>query len=305
MSNSEKFTIAVAPWPGYRRPRPAKRDAAPRSNSEKFAMAVPPWSARSTPPWIGAGAAAQDPIVSDRPADSAASVHLFELTPAICEATRSLGKEWRRQTLEGLLAGGLLHLPYPEIAVRFDCADLGIKDRERGVVLTFRVSGPIRINDGDNTSVAATCADHIVVERPRTPTGVIQPRDPLPEIFHAPAGVICAEALTILVLALASKNIVKRNQLASGSKSEARGLEVGPLGRIHVSRTVFEAPELPSTSADRSSHASPRPHKRRGHLHTVRFGRNWSQRRQQWFEPTEVKADPEFTPMPRHFVVKQ
>ena len=99
------------------------------------------------------------------------------------------------------------------------------------------------------------------------------------------------EAMTILLLAINDKNIVKRDRLRDAKRKSLRGLTAGPQGMVFVSRTVLEVPEdLP---LEPGTHASPRCHRRRGHKRRVAFGvGSPSERRWQWFPAVWVNGDP-------------
>lgn len=52
----------------------------------------------------------------------------------------------------------------------------------------------------------------------------------------------------------------------------------------------YRAQRISGTSTGTGSHLSPRMHWRVGHWHTVRFGKEWCERRLDWFEPVLVNA---------------
>jgi hypothetical protein len=96
----------------------------------------------------------------------------------------------------------------------------------------------------------------------------------------------CLEALTTLVLSLATRNVVKRtvkNKRINRTNKKSKPQFQGPLGAIYLSSTVIEAPDAEDMEADPDHPAregvSPRPHMRRGHLHTVVHGVGRRERR--------------------------
>ena len=121
--------------------------------------------------------------------------------------------------------------------------------------------------------------------------------------------VLCLDALTTLVLALATRNVVKRtatnNRVGTGQRTKARFQ--GPQGAIYLSSTMVEAPEVADMDDDPDHPAqegtTKRPHMRRGHLHTVLHGVARRERRVQWFPAVFVNADPTFVADARKYVV--
>ena len=122
----------------------------------------------------------------------------------------------------------------------------------------------------------------------------------------------CLEALTTLVLSLATRNVLKRtvkntrvNRANKKIKTtRSQGLH---FGAIYLSSTVIEAPDAEDMEADPDHPAregvSPRPHMRRGHQHTVVHGVGRRERRVQWFPSVFVNADPAFVAAARKYVV--
>jgi len=239
-------------------------------------------------------------------------VHLFELTSSLCEAVQSTPAEARRATLEGMAQMDLLHLPYPEIAVRFTVTDVMpslLEKRCKGMTMTLRAKGRLDVCSMPNRTaepcVTADYNDAAFLERPHEPLLTLRLSSDAPEVGLIGIRPLVDRALTILVLALASRNVVKRDRLAGAHKKQARGLQAGPLGAVYVSRTVLELPDRADMDAEPGAHNSPRPHLRRGHVHTIRFGKNWSERRRTWFEPVFVNDNPEFVVTPRGYILSE
>jgi hypothetical protein len=77
-------------------------------------------------------------------------------------------------------------------------------------------------------------------------------------------------ALTIPILAMYDKNIVKRDRFKDAKKKPLRGVSAGPQGLVYLSRTVLEVPkDLP---LEPGTHGSPRAHRRRGHKRRSAYG---------------------------------
>ncbi len=129
---------------------------------------------------------------------------------------------------------------------------------------------------------------------------------------EAELSTICLEALTTLVLALATRNVVKQtteNKRVKNKHKQCKPEFRGPLGAIYLSSTRVEAPKFADIEADpdypAQDGASRRPHIRRGHLHTVLHGIGRRQRRVQWFPSVFVNGDPTFAAEPRKYVVSR
>jgi hypothetical protein len=232
-------------------------------------------------------------------------VHLFELSaPVIAEIAR-MPMEERLAELEGLREFDLLHLPFGDkepIALRFNLGALAEKwglrsdvlEAMRKQTLTVCLSGAVEIMDGrekPNKMVLAMPSDierELFLEQPGEPMHVVD-LDEQPD-GGTNLGGMTFEAMTILLLALSDKNIVKRDRLRDAKPKSLRGLTAGPQGMVFVSRTVLEVPEdLP---LEPGTHASPRCHRRRGHKRRVAFGVGRTERRWQWFPAVWVNGDP-------------
>jgi hypothetical protein len=121
--------------------------------------------------------------------------------------------------------------------------------------------------------------------------------------FHS----LACEALTILLASLAARNVVKdvryNGRVGKGANSKPVYDEDGV---TYISRTVVRPP--PVSEMENDPDHPPRghsvPHLRRGHQHTVVYGKGRTGRRLQWFAPTYVNFDPAFIPKPHRYVVR-
>ena len=232
-------------------------------------------------------------------------VHLFELNaPVIAEIAR-MPMEERLAELEGLREFDLLHLPFGDkepIALRFNLGALAenwslrsdVLEAMRKQTLTVCISGAVEIMDGrekPNKMVLAMPSDiaqDLFLEQPGEPMHVVD-LDEQPD-GGTNLGGVTFEAMTILLLALSDRNIVKRDRLRDAKPKSLRGLTAGPQGMVFLSRTVLEVPEdLP---LEPGTHASPRAHRRRGHKRRVAYGTGRTERRWQWFPAVWVNGDP-------------
>ncbi len=232
-------------------------------------------------------------------------VHLFELSPPVIAEIARMPMEERLAELEGLREFDLLHLPFGDnepIALRFNLGALAenwslrhdVLEAMRKQTLTVCLSGAVEIIDGrekSNKMVLAMPSDiapELFLEQPGEPMHVV-------DLEAQPDGGtnLCGmtfEAMTILLLALSDKNIVKRDRLRDAKPRSLRGLTAGPQGMVYLSRTALEVPEnLPLVPG---THVSPRCHRRRGHKRRVAFGLRRTERRWQWFPAVWVNGDP-------------
>ena len=245
-------------------------------------------------------------------------VHHFELSANVCG---TMSPDDRKHMLADMSGAGLLQLPYDEIAVRFYLPDICQTDMRAHV--TFAVSGAL--------SVPERFGGYLVQPQTITDTAAItflDGRPPMTErlreltetggqggatdLLMARTELLptCLEALTTLVLSLATRNVVKRtvqNTRINRTDKKSKLQFQGPLGAIYLSSTVIEAPAAEDMEADPDHPArdgvSPRPHMRRGHLHTVVHGVGRRERRVQWFPAVFVNADPVFVVDARKYVV--
>ena len=139
-------------------------------------------------------------------------IHLFDLSPNICN---SICGDDRKQMLADLQTAGLLHLPFNQIAVRFYLPDL-VPKSDRKVLVTFCVSGALSIHTKDANLVSADkMFDRLAVQTLDGKTQIFSISD-LTGIggedgtidlqpVKADLVTICRDALTTLVLALATR----------------------------------------------------------------------------------------------------
>jgi hypothetical protein len=244
-------------------------------------------------------------------------IHLFELSPNICN---SISGDDRKQMLADLQTAGLLHLPFNQIAVRFYLPDL-VPKSDRKVLVTFCVSGALSIHTKDANLVSADkMFDRLAVQTLDGKTQIfsicdltgVGGKDGIIDLrsVKAELATICLDALTTLVLALATRNVVKRtteNKRINNKHKQSKPQFRGPQGAIYLSSTVVEAPDAADMDDDPNHPAqegtAKRPHMRRGHLHTVLHGVGRRERRVRWFPAVFVNADPTFVADARKYVV--
>ncbi len=245
-------------------------------------------------------------------------IHQFELSANVCG---TMGPADRKKMLADMSTAGLLHLPYDEIAVRFYLPDICPTRIQAHV--TFAVSGALSVSKrfGGHLVEAQSITDAVavafldgrrpVIQRLTELTGM-GGNDGEADLLEVRTQLLvtCLEALTTLVLSLATRNVVKRtaeNTRITRTDKKSRPRFQGPLGAIYLSSTVIEAPAVEDMEADPDhparGGASPRPHMRRGHLHTVLHGVGRRERRVQWFPAVFVNADPTFVANARKYVV--
>jgi hypothetical protein len=115
------------------------------------------------------------------------------------------------------------------------------------------------------------------------------------------------EALTILLASLAVRNVVKDVRYNGRiGKGEGSTPIYEDNGVIYISRTVVRVPPASEMEddPDHPPRGQSKPHLRRGHEHTVVFGKGRTGRRRQWFRWTYVNYDPAFVPKPRKYLVR-
>jgi hypothetical protein len=245
---------------------------------------------------------------------------LFELSKEIWDA--SLTGDDRAQMLNDMQAAGVLHLPFGEIAIRF-CMDDPPDWRSKGGAgyITFVVSDAIslRMRPSQELTANAPIMTMVGVE---TASGQIQLFDLKPHWDHDgdiqanddsnEARVVsgCQEALTVLLMALATRNVVTKtenNTRIKRANKQSKPEFRGPLGTIYISRTVVELPKDmetdPTPKPPGYTGRHPRPHMRRGHQHTVLYGTKRREREVRWFPAVYVNGfDP--SERVRKYVVK-
>lgn len=244
-------------------------------------------------------------------------IHLFELSPNICN---SISSDDRKQMLADLQTARLLHLPFHQIAVRFYLPDL-VPKSNRKVLVTFCVSGPLSVHTRDaNLLSADKMFDRVAVQTLDGKTELFSVGDPTGasredaktalQPVNAELVTICLDALTTLVLALATRNVVKHtteNKRINNKHKQSKPQFRGPQGAIYLSSTVVKAPDAADMDDDPDHPAqdgtAKRPHMRRGHLHTVLHGIGRRERCVRWFPAVFVNADPAFVADARKYIV--
>ena len=244
-------------------------------------------------------------------------LHLFELSNPLMTEILRMPSEARQTELAGLRDFDLLRLPFGEhepIAIRFNLGPIAdamftginaMTESERrkayGKTFTAVFGGAIEL-ELENDYAMANIESQMFLEE-----GGLRVFDVLTSTKDGgpAAGILMSSylALTILLLAMNDKNIVKRDRLKDAKKKSLRGLTAGPQGVVYLSRTVLEVPEdLP---LEPGTHASPRAHRRIGHKHTVLYGPGRSERRVQWFPAVWVNGDPPADWKPTIYEVRQ
>lgn len=245
---------------------------------------------------------------------------LFELAPNVCNTM--LPKD-RDAMLADMLECDLLHLPFPSLALRFNTADIMLphsdgKGKEyfvtcavseaQGSPLIIQTVGVARSTE--KFSVAAASIWSWVEMKNRRHAHFVD-LDREEGEFAKLAGSVramCLEAVTTLLIALATRNVVKsteRNTRISNKHKQSKLHFEGPRGAIYISTTRLEAPDVSDMVQEHGTHASPRAHLRRGHAHTVLYGVGRRERRTQWFPAVWVNGDPGFMgDGPRKYVVQ-
>jgi len=117
-------------------------------------------------------------------------------------------------------------------------------------------------------------------------------------------------AIGCVIAALATRNTLKITSTNTriGTSKRIKPKYLGPQGAIYRSITTLDVPPSQLLESDPDHPAregvSPRPHLRRGHIHTFAIGAGRTGRKQQWLAPVFVKADPAFAAKARAYVVK-
>jgi hypothetical protein len=242
---------------------------------------------------------------------------LFELSPSIC---RTLSSDDRAKMIADMIECDCLHLPFPDgIAVRFWLPD--IRPGAPEFFVTFAAYGKLALHPLDPSVVTPGSMAEFIETKNRHSVHMHQLAhdgradrkllDIQPEkISNKGDGDLtldCLDALTTLLISLATRNEVKtteHNTRIKNKHKQSKPQFIGPLGAIYISTTRVEAPAIEDMEQEREpgSHASPRPHRRRGHKHTVRYGVGRRESRVQWFPAVWVNGDPDYTP--RKYVVQ-
>ena len=246
---------------------------------------------------------------------------LFELSPSVC---RTLSSDDRAKMIADMIECDCLHLPFPDgIAVRFWLPD--IRPGAPEFFVTFAAYAKLALHPLDPSVVTPGSMAEFIETKNRHSVHMhqlahdgradrklldIQPV----EIRNKGDGDLtldCLDALTTLLISLATRNEVKtteRNTRIKNKHKQSKPQFIGPLGAIYISTTRVEAPAIEDMEQQErapGTHASPRPHRRRGHKHTVRYGVGWRESRVQWFPAVWVNGDPAFVADARKYVVTQ
>ena len=257
----------------------------------------------------------------------------FELAPSVC-CLDSVAE--RNEDLEGLKEFDFLFLPFPEIAIRVQTKDLypdlyaatghsqkaapGYEGCEDDF-LTFTASGELSLvtaaDAGVETNnpmlfIKATLGDVCVFSHKGIETAWrlsdmkgSAHREPPPGFDYEAAKreyiVLMWDAITTLVRAtntMHGATTTERNTRFRNKNKQSKPQFEGPLGSIYISMTRLAAPD-PTMLPDYvpGTHASPKAHKRRAHIHTVSFGIGHREKRKErfpmmWINRVEGEADP-------------
>jgi hypothetical protein len=266
----------------------------------------------------------------------------FELAPSVCCLD---SVEERNEDLEGLKEFDFLFLPFPEVAIRVQIKDLmpdvfatGIDIRDgddddpatKDDFLTFTASGELSLVTAAAAGVEtnspmlftkAALGDVCVFtskgrEYPwRLSDMESAAQRPPPPGFNWDMAkreyiVLMWDAITTLVRAantMHGATITERNTRFHNKHKQSKPQFHGPLGSVYISMTRLAAPD-PTTLPDYvpGTHASPKAHKRRAHIHTVSFGIGHREKRKERFPMmwiNRVEGEPE--PPARKYTVKR
>jgi hypothetical protein len=100
-------------------------------------------------------------------------------------------------------------------------------------------------------------------------------------------------AIATLLTSLANRQTVQateRNTRFNNKHKQSKPQFHGPRGVIYILLTRVERPAVEDMLQEPGHHASPTPHERCGHDHTVLFGVGRRERRVQWFPPVWVNG---------------
>ena len=247
---------------------------------------------------------------------------LFELSPSVC---RTLSSDDRAKMIADMIECDCLQLPFPDgIAVRFWLPD--IRSGAPEFFVTFACDGKLTLHPLDPSLVVPDGVRAFIEIKGRSGSATMRElnyahsdnrgallKTPPAEIRNEGNGDLtldCLDALTTLLISLATRNEVKtteRNTRIKNKHKQSKPQFIGPLGAIYISTTRVEAPAVEDMEQEREpgSHASPRPHRRRGHKHTVRYGVGRRESCVQWFPAVWVNGDPAFVADARKYVVTQ
>ncbi len=250
---------------------------------------------------------------------------LFELSPSVC---RTLSSDDRAKMIADMIECDCLQLPFPDgIAVRFWAPD--VRPEAPQNFMTFACGGKLTTHPL-HPGVVKPDWMHSFVEI-KSARG----RPQMHELHHGReeengsmlttppvearsingtdglSPVDCIDALTTLLISLATRNEIKTTETNTRFRNKHKQSKpqfLGPLGAIYISTTRVERPAIEDMEQQErlpGTHASPRPHRRRGHKHTVRYGVGRRENRVQWFPAVWVNGDPAFVADARKYVVTQ
>jgi hypothetical protein len=259
------------------------------------------------------------------PLEFPSGLPLYELAPDVC-CTMSM--EDRIKTLQAMTRHDLLHLPFPKMAIRVWLRDIAadvhgpevLKEKVAPWVLTFQISEPFSI-DADGAVEFGSGDDLAEIELPNCWKRVIDLKDPaaiwdgyVADGFTRRDLVKCLEhnigvAAMTLVTALANRHTVEASPTERNTRFNNKHKQPKPqfrsaTGAIYISLTRVQRPPIEDMIQQPGTHASPTPHERCGHNHTVLFGVGRRERRVQWFPPVWVNGPKPDEYVPRKRVVK-
>ena len=157
---------------------------------------------------------------------------LFELSPSICGM---MSAKERAAMIADMIEADVLHLPFPEIAVRFWMPDVMTTANASAQFVTFSVDGALTAHPADPQLVTpkkigraiSVGSDKIYdVKNDLTANpGARTIRNTTLEEGRANLVVACLDALTMLLLALATRNTVKRTESNTRIKNKHKAIE--------------------------------------------------------------------------------
>jgi hypothetical protein len=250
---------------------------------------------------------------------------LFELAPDVC-CTMSI--EDRIKTLQGMARHGLLHLPFPQIAVRVWMPDIAADIHGEVATtapprklpnwfLTCIVGEPLSIHEDGTVGVMEERLIELddgrgwkrVLNLDSSKFDeIVHPAFTREQIVRVFEQYITASAVT-LVTSLANRLTVEaspteRNTRFKNPHKQPKPQFRSATGAIYISLTRVQRPPVEDMLQEPGTHASPTPHERCGHNHTVLFGVGRRERRVQWFPPVWVNGPRPDDYQPRKRIVQ-